>query len=731
MRESDFIGQLRSLLAIPVSGLTEAQKREIVDRLMSEVSAAESRSGIPEAAWVPFVTGRRPIDEAQYPRLGSSDHTGLILDGESGNTIYLLFRLENFAGLSDEEIRSAQVRVTLSFAGPWGTEASEPIPGWNRRLIDLERFERDSTGAIRVIAGTAADHALRSFVVPLSPAHEFLPRKWNWSDAPRSVREAATDETDPFTFGSLFMQQVRAELVLLRAGVPVSAQEMMIDVCDGRRVGSLYRRVMERVIAPDAVNQGKLAGIDHLDSSSHPWFPVLLIGSDKADLYMRALVEDIVHKQRHLTDPRWLLRIGIYLELLTCIGIFEAVKADLGDLLTPAERRAYETSPVFEPIRSAMNVRGWRSVWSLRKIAFASVGTPRVGDVSVLNLLAKKKATLAFLEVHHEDLMHAIELAGANDHNAQETWHRVFRDAERAVLRKTPLAFPELDALGPAARELVLWHRKGRLRSISFPQSLSGWFGDQDGLYASACNQYRASMNHVSEWAKQRGLMDFTGTECIPESVSLLQAYMEGRHVRLGQLQRRDGYAGTLDLTADVPRSTEISRDSVLALFRQVPILSVLSDEEIADLAMVVRPIELGPVERIIVQGRKGSSLFVVAEGTLDVLVRQADGSDIPVATLEPGAVFGEMSLLTGAPRSATVRSTDPAVVYEIGQHQIAPILQRRPEVIDQLAAVMEPRLTISAAAARRHRRRSGTAPSLASRIRSFILATVPEGEHV
>lgn len=721
MRETDFIGQLRSLLSVSVQGLNELKKREIVDRLLAEITSAGGGSGIPEAEWVPFVTGRRPVDEATYPRLGSSDHVGLILDDAAENLIYLLFRLEHLNGLTENELQGCQIGVTLSFAGPWGDENNDPLPNWNRRIIELRSFERDLTGVVRVAPSSIADHAVRSYVLPLSPA-DFLPGTWTWSDAPESVRASATDADDPFTFGSLFMQQIRAEILLLRDGTPVSAQEMLIDVCDGRRVGSLYRRVVEKVIGPDTAMQARRAGYDLMDPSRHPWFPVLLIGSDKADLYMRALVEDIVHKKRHLTDPRWLLRIGIYLEFLTCIGIFEAVRADLGDLLTPDERRAFEHGQAFAPIRKALNVDGWKSVWKLRPISFSQVGTPRAGDVSAFNLIAKKKATLSFLEVHHEDLQRAIELAGANEHNAQETWHRVFRDAERAVLRKTAAAFPELDALGPKAREFVLWHRKGRLRGLSLPQSLSGWFGDQDGLYASACNQYRASMNHVSRWGKDHGLMDYTGDECIPEAVSLLQAFMEGKHVRLGQLQRRDGYAGTLDIAADVPRSIEISTESIAALLRQVGMFSVLSDEEIADLASGVRPIELGPVERIIVQGRKGSSLFLLAEGTLEVLIRQSDGVDLPVATLEAGAVFGEMSLLTGAPRSATVRSTDPALVYEISHHQLGRILRRRPTAIDDLAAIMEPRLSVSAAASARHSRRKSAA-TLASRIRSFLLA--------
>ena len=149
-----------------------------------------------------------------------------------------------------------------------------------------------------------------------------------------------------------------------------------------------------------------------------------------------------------------------------------------------------------------LNVEGWKRVWALREIAF---GGPRTGPVGALNLLNKRRATLEFLHVHHEDLQHAIELAGPNVHNAQETWHRVFRDAERAVLRQTPDAFPELGHLPPEVRRFVLWHRIGHLglgRALRVPGPLPRLLGDQDGLFASACNQYRASMNHVADWAQ-------------------------------------------------------------------------------------------------------------------------------------------------------------------------------------------------------------------------------------
>ena len=69
-------------------------------------------------------------------------------------------------------------------------------------------------------------------------------------------------------------------------------------------------------------------------------------------LYTAALVADIVGKEHHLTDPAWLLRIGVHLELITCLGIFEAVRDDIGDLLDADERAAYENSDALAETRA-------------------------------------------------------------------------------------------------------------------------------------------------------------------------------------------------------------------------------------------------------------------------------------------------------------------------------------------------------------------------------------------
>jgi CRP-like cAMP-binding protein len=93
------------------------------------------------------------------------------------------------------------------------------------------------------------------------------------------------------------------------------------------------------------------------------------------------------------------------------------------------------------------------------------------------------------------------------------------------------------------------------------------------------------------------------------------------------------------------------------------------------------------------VQGQPGESLFLVVQGEVEVMLRRDDGSEVSLGTRASGAVLGEMSLLTGAPRSATVRALDGAVVYEIGPRQYEPILAARAELVEALERAMASRL--------------------------------------
>ena len=59
------------------------------------------------------------------------------------------------------------------------------------------------------------------------------------------------------------------------------------------------------------------------------------------------------------------------------------------------------------------------------------------------------------------------------------------------------------------------------------------------------------------------------------------------------------------------------------------------------------------------------------------------------IARLEPGQCFGEMSLLSGEPRSATVTAITDGTLFELDRQGLAPILQGRPEIADLLSSIL------------------------------------------
>jgi len=93
----------------------------------------------------------------------------------------------------------------------------------------------------------------------------------------------------------------------------------------------------------------------------------------------------------------------------------------------------------------------------------------------------------------------------------------------------------------------------------------------------------------------------------------------------------------------------------------------------------------------IIPQHDAGSSMFMIVSGSVAVSTRQT-GMRNHVATLHAGDVIGEMSLLTGARRSATVTAVDLVLALEISKAALKPILDAAPALYDRFAAMLDKR---------------------------------------
>ena len=251
-------------------------------------------------------------------------------------------------------------------------------------------------------------------------------------------------------------------------------------------------------------------------------------------------------------------------------------------------------------------------------------------------------------------------------------------------------AFPELGFLGDDVTQFVLWHEKGNYFGLKLiPKKISSLFGDQNGLYLSACLKYRASMNYIAKWAQDNNLMEYAGSECIPISASLMESILSKNFARIKRLNYQDGDAEELKLNKARENDRILSVEEVSSTLREINIFKALQADEIAELAKRARPIELGHLERVIIQGNTDNSLYILRDGDLEVVTRK-NGAEHFLATLSKGAIVGEFAFLTGEKRSATVRAIDYALVIEVSVNHLKPLAEQRPALLGELSLVME-----------------------------------------
>ena len=95
--------------------------------------------------------------------------------------------------------------------------------------------------------------------------------------------------------------------------------------------------------------------------------------------------------------------------------------------------------------------------------------------------------------------------------------------------------------------------------------------------------------------------------------------------------------------------------------------------------------------EPIVRHGEAGDSMFVVMSGRVRVVL---EPSGQEVATIAAGGFFGEMSMLTGEPRTATVKAAGDASVLEISAAEFRSLALGNPALLDHVSAVVVARRT-------------------------------------
>ena len=156
---------------------------------------------------------------------------------------------------------------------------------------------------------------------------------------------------------------------------------------------------------------------------------------------------------------------------------------------------------------------------------------------------------------------------------------------------------------------------------------------------------------------------------------------------------RRRGIEIPFPIQVEIPREEKPVSYAVgsagASTLRSVAIFSALDEETHAQLASAATSNLYDASDVIVRQGEAGSSMFVMVRGEV-VVTLAPDGQE--VARIGPGGFFGEMSLLTGAPRNATVRTTIASQMLEITADAFRRIVLANPAAVEQIGAAVAAR---------------------------------------
>jgi CRP/FNR family transcriptional regulator, cyclic AMP receptor protein len=131
----------------------------------------------------------------------------------------------------------------------------------------------------------------------------------------------------------------------------------------------------------------------------------------------------------------------------------------------------------------------------------------------------------------------------------------------------------------------------------------------------------------------------------------------------------------------------------VVELLRRVPLFSELSTGELDRVAQVGIPRSFPRETRIFHEGDPGDACYIVREGSCRVTREHPDGRAITLATLGPGAIFGELAMLDGERRSASVETTENTELVALPASDVRKLIREHPKMAEKLVVALTRRL--------------------------------------
>jgi CRP-like cAMP-binding protein len=123
--------------------------------------------------------------------------------------------------------------------------------------------------------------------------------------------------------------------------------------------------------------------------------------------------------------------------------------------------------------------------------------------------------------------------------------------------------------------------------------------------------------------------------------------------------------------------------EQAAALLARSPLFGNLDESELLGLGACARRRTYRKGEYIFHQGDAGDAMFVLTEGSVKVIFASEEGDEMILATLRPPEIFGELALVDGGPRSASIKTLEPTTVLALSRAALLDLMSREPAVTD------------------------------------------------
>ncbi len=131
---------------------------------------------------------------------------------------------------------------------------------------------------------------------------------------------------------------------------------------------------------------------------------------------------------------------------------------------------------------------------------------------------------------------------------------------------------------------------------------------------------------------------------------------------------------------------------TIQQLLSSSQLFSILTEEQIQKIITMSSFCSYGPGEIIVNENESGDSLFMLINGHVSIRKPASSNDYLEIAQLQRGEIFGEMTVFTGTPRSATIHSISKVDLLEVKREAIADLLEEEPGLIERFGQLISDR---------------------------------------